>query len=164
MLRKLLMLIVCLCLFAVEGLAADPEVSPRDLQGIPKRHKYLTAIVAGSAIGAGLGILAPGGNKSMVKGLLIGGSGASGLYLWTHHNAAGAWTPWAHIGTNTVLGTGLGWTICGCKSGAGIGALLGGGGTAAIQAFGTRDPGVARITGATTPSTTASSNPTRKKH
>ena len=68
MLRRFLLLIVCLCLFAMEGFAADPEVSPRDLQGIPKRHKYLTAIVAGAAIGAGLGILAPGGNKSMVKG------------------------------------------------------------------------------------------------
>lgn len=164
MLRKLLMLIVCLCLFAMEGLAADPEVSPRDLQGIPKRHKYLTAIVAGTAIGAGLGILAPGGNRSMVKGMLIGGSGASALYLWTHHDPAGAWTPWAHIGTNTVLGTGLGWTICDCKSGAAIGALLGGGGTAAIQAFGTRDPGLAKITGANTTTTSASSNSPRHKH
>ena len=54
---------------------------------------FLT-IVAGTAIGAGLGILAPGGNKSMVKGMLIGGSGASALYLWTHRNPAGGWTPW----------------------------------------------------------------------
>jgi len=159
MLRKFLMLILCLCLFAMEGFAADPEVSPRDLQGIPKRHKYLTAIVAGTAIGAGLGILAPGGNKSMVKGMLIGGSGASALYLWTHREPAGGWTPWAHIGTNTVLGTGLGWTICNCNAGAGIGALLGGGGTAAIQAFGTRDRGLAKVTGANSPSTTASTNP-----
>ena len=159
------MLIVCLCLFAMEGFAADPEVSPRDLQGIPKRHKYLTAIVAGTAIGAGLGILAPGGNKSLAKGALIGGSGASALYLWTHRGAAGGWTPWAHIGTNALLGTGVGWTMCDCNSGAGIGALLGGGGTAAIQAFGTRDPNVARVTGANTTSTTAatSTNPRRKR-
>ena len=156
------MLFVCLCLFAMEGFAADPEVSPRDMQGIPKRHKYLTAIVAGAAIGAGLGILAPGGNKSMAKGLMICGSGASALYLWTHHDAAGGWTPWAHIGTNTMLGSGLGWTICGCRSGAGIGALLGGGGTAAIQAFGTRDRNVARATGANPPSTAASSNPPKR--
>ena len=94
---------------------------------------------------------------------MIGGSGASALYLWTHRNAAGDWTPWAHIGTNTVLGSGLGWTICDCNAGAGFGALLGGGGTAAIQAFGTRDQGLAKVTGANPPSTTASSNPTPRR-
>ena len=146
-LRKLLM-VLCLGIFALQAVAADPDVSARDLQGIPKRHKYLTSIVAGAAIGAGIGILAPGGNRSMVKGLLIGGSGASTLYLWSHHNAAGGWTQWAHVASNTGLASGVGWTICNCSAGAGIGALLGGGGTLAAQSFGTSDRRVARVTGA----------------
>jgi hypothetical protein len=144
---KKLLLLACLGLFGLQGFAADPSVSARDLQGIPKRHKYLTSIIAGAAIGAGIGILAPGGNRSMVKGLLVGGSGASTLYLWSHRNAAGAWTPWAHVASNTGLASGVGWTICDCSAGAGIGALLGGGGTLAVQAFGTRDPRIARAAG-----------------
>ena len=148
--KKLLIVLClcCLCIFALPAFAAGPDVSARDLQGIPKRHKYLTSIVAGAAIGAGIGILAPGGNRSLVKGLLIGGSGASALYLWSHPNAAGGWTSWAHVASNTGLASGVGWTICGCGSGAGIGALLGGGGTLAVQSFGTHDRTIAKATGA----------------
>jgi len=145
--RKLLM-VLCLGIFALQAVAADPDISSRDLQGIPKRHKYLTSIVAGAAIGAGIGILAPGGNRSLVKGMLIGGSGASTLYLWSHRNAAGAWTQWAHVASNTGLASGVGWTMCNCSAGAGIGALLGGGGTLAVQSFGTSDRRVAKVTGA----------------
>ena len=147
-LGRALLIMLCLCVFALQALAADPEISPRDLKGIPKRHKYVTSIIAGAAIGAGLGILAPGGNRSLVKGMLIGGSGASTLYLWSHRNAAGDWTPWAHVASNTGLATGLGWTLCNCSAGAGIGALLGAGGTLAVQSFGTHDPRVAGVTGA----------------
>src|SRR5689334_2289460 len=93
-LGRVLLMMLCLCVFALQALAADPEISPRDLKGIPKRHKYVTSILAGAAIGAGLGILAPGGNRSLVKGMLIGGSGASTLYHWSHRNAAGEWTQW----------------------------------------------------------------------
>jgi len=145
---KTFLILLCLGLFGLQAFAADPDISARDLQGIPKRHKYLTSIVAGAAIGAGIGILAPGGNRSMVKGLLIGGSGASSMYLWSHRNAAGGWTPWAHVASNTGLASGIGWTMCGCSAGAGVGALLGGGGTLAVQTFGTRDLRIARAAGA----------------
>ncbi|HWC16806.1 MAG TPA: hypothetical protein VG498_07310 [Terriglobales bacterium] len=150
-LGRALLMMLCLCIFALQAVAADPEISPRDLKGIPKRHKYVTSIIAGAAIGAGLGILAPGGNRSLIKGMLIGGSGASTLYLWSHRNAAGDWTQWAHVASNTGLATGLGWTLCNCRSGAGIGALLGAGGTLAVQSFGTRDPRLAKVTGAPEP-------------
>lgn len=145
--KKLLIVLCCLCFFAVQAFPAGPDVSARDLQGIPKRHKYLTSIVAGAAIGAGLGILAPGGNRSMLKGLLIGGSGASSMYLWSHPNAAGGWNQWAHVASNTGLASGIGWAICNCGTGFGVGALLGGGGTLAVQTFGTHDRTVAKVAG-----------------
>ena len=149
--KKKLLIVVCLSLLALPAFAADPDVSARDLKGIPKRHKYLTSIVAGAAIGAGIGILAPGGNRSLVKGLLIGGSGASSLYLWSHPHAAGEWNQWAHVASNAGLASGVGWTLCNCGAGAGIGALLGGGGTLAIQSFGTHDRTIAKAAGANAP-------------
>lgn len=145
--RKKLLVVLCLCLFGLSAFAADRDVSAKDLKGIPKRHKYFTSIVAGAAIGAAIGILAPGGNRSLVKGLLIGSSGASSLYLWSHPNAAGGWNQWAHVASNTGLATGVGWTVCNCSAGAGIGALVGSGGTLAVQSFGTHDPTIAKAAG-----------------
>ena len=46
---KTFLILLCLGLFGLQAFAADPDISARDLQGIPKRHKYLTSIVAGAA-------------------------------------------------------------------------------------------------------------------
>jgi hypothetical protein len=151
------LLLVWLLLFTVaQAFAGDP--GPSDLKGIPKKNRYVWAIVGGTAVGAGIGWLAPGGNKSIAKGLLIGGSGASFLYLNAHKQAVSpSWKPWAHIITNTTLGTGIGWTVCNCGSGAGIGALIGGGGTIAIQGFRSTHRGLSSAAGvppAPTPTST----------
>ena len=138
---------------------ADPSVSPKDLKGIPKHHKYFWAVAGGAAAGTGIGILLPGGTKSAIKGLMIGSGGSSLWYLSKHPNAPGQWTPWAYVGTNTVLGGGVGWSICNCGTGFGVGALGGGGGTALIQAMGTRSRTIAEITGAQSPTSTAANVP-----
>jgi hypothetical protein len=131
---KCLLLIFLVAFGVMQAFAGDP--GPADVRGIPKKNRYAWAIGAGTAIGAGVGWLLPGGNRSIGKGALIGGSGASFLYLATHKRALSpAWRPWAHVITNTALGTGIGWTACNCNSGAGIGALIGGGGTIGIWAF-----------------------------
>lgn len=133
-------------LLIAPAFAGDP--GPRDVQGIPKRSRYFWAIAGGTAIGAGVGWLAPGGNKSIAKGALIGGSGASLIYLWSHpRTLSKPWRPWAHIITNTALGTGIGWTACDCNSGAGIGALIGGGGTVLIQGLRSSSRGLSKAAG-----------------
>jgi hypothetical protein len=121
------------------GSSSDRDATAADLKGITRKHRYVWVIAAGSAIGAGVGLLLPpGSGKSASKGLLIGGSAASFFYLPGHKDAADGWRPLAWIATNTVLGGGIGWTICNCGLGFGVGALIGGGITALTQAIGPR--------------------------
>lgn len=160
MVRRLFTLLLCLIFLAATGFSADRDPGVGDVKGIPKKHRYWWAVGGGAAVGLGIGILAPGGNKSAVKGMLIGGSGASLFWLATHHDAGGGWRNWSYLGTNTVLGGSLGWSICGCGTGFGFGALAGGGGTAFFQAIGTRNEVVADMTGAQ--KTTAASKPPKK--
>jgi hypothetical protein len=105
----------------------------------------------------GLGIIAPGGGKSAFKGALIGGSATSAFYLIKDPRAAGDNRALAHLVTNTLLGTGIFWTVCDCSGGAWSGAFIGGGGTAIIQAFGTHNRSLAKLGGtaqATPPAST----------
>jgi hypothetical protein len=116
--------------------SAGRDVSSVDMKGIPKRHRYYWAMAGGAALGAGLGaLMPPGSGTSATKGMLIGGSFASFIYLASHRNEAGAWRPVAWIATNAILGAGIGWSACNCMTGFGVGAGVGGGFTAAVQAF-----------------------------
>jgi hypothetical protein len=115
---------------------ATRDASSVDVVGIPKHHRYFWAIAGGAALGAGIGaLLPPGSGKSATKGMLIGGSAASLFYLASHKDEAGKYRPWAWIATNATLVGGIGWTVCNCGSGFPIGAGIGGGFTAAVQAF-----------------------------
>ena len=138
-----LLSLVLLLMFTMPVFAADRDVDPQmDLHGVPRlsAHRWAFASAGGAAIGAALGALVGSGND-ITKGILFGGGAASSLYLMSHRNAAAGWRDWAFIGSNTALGTGIGWTLCGCDDGAVAGALIGGGGTAFWRAFGGR-PGV----------------------
>jgi len=115
--------------------AQERDVTDRDVSGIRRSHKYAWAVVGGTVLGTGIGVLAPGGSKSAFKGALIGGSLTSAFYLAKNPRAARGKRDFAHVVTNTVLGTGVLWTICDCSTGAWSGALIGGGGTAIIQSF-----------------------------
>jgi hypothetical protein len=57
------------------------------------------------------------------------------LYLAGHKDEAGKYRPWAWIASNAVLVGGIGWSICNCGAGFPVGAGIGGGFTAAVQAF-----------------------------
>lgn len=171
-------LIVILCIFFLTGwsLSEDRDVSAKDLKGVPKSHRYLWAVLGGTALGAGLGVIAPGGTKSAWKGALLGGSATSAFYLAKHPRALTGWREWAHVGTNTALGSGILWTLCDCSGGALAGGLLGGGGTAVYQALGSRSSKMASFTGAsvqpqpgsqtvagTQPQNADNANPNKKK-
>lgn len=139
---KLLLALLCLCFFGLlvpPAFAADRDVGVKDLKGIPKKNRFLTTVVGGAALGAGIGALLPGGMHSVWKGTLIGGGGFGELYLTKHPHAAGAWRDWAKIGSGAAFGTGLGWTACGCGEGA-FGGLLIGGGLEAVWAASKRPP------------------------
>ena len=139
-LLSLLLLVLAVPAFA-GGKPHDRDMDPqRDMRGVPhvRAHRWLFATAGGAAIGAGIGTLLPGGMKSTWKGLLIGGGGASSMYLLSHRGTAGGWRDWAFIGSNTALGSGIGWTLCNCNDGAVAGALIGGGGTGFWEAFGGR--------------------------
>jgi hypothetical protein len=143
----MLALSLCVGLLALPGSAADPDRKDRDsLRGIPKGHKHLWAIIGGAAVGGGLGAI--GGTSGFFKGALIGGSGASALYLVKHRNQEG---PWSYVITNAGLVAGIGWAVCDCGAGGGAGALIGGGGTALFQAFKPRNKTLAKVTGANAP-------------
>jgi hypothetical protein len=134
MIRRVLIILLSLLLGGI-AFAQERDVTDRDMSGIRRSHKYAWAIVGGTVLGTGIGVLAPGGSKSAVKGALIGGSLTSAFYLAKNPRAARGKRDFAHVVTNTVLGTGVLWTICDCKTGAWSGALIGGGGTAIIQSF-----------------------------
>jgi len=146
--RRALSLVICIILScAGNTFAADRDVSARDLKGVPKSHRYFWAVLGGTAAGAGLGIIAPGGTKSAFKGALLGGSITSAFYLAKNPRAAYGSRGWAHVATNTALGTGILWTLCNCGGGAGAGALIGGGGTALYQGFGSHNSRIAKFSG-----------------
>jgi hypothetical protein len=134
-------------LLAAPGFSADRDPDTKSLKGIPHGHKHAWAVIGGTALGAGLGAI-PGGASNVFKGALIGGSGASALYLAKHHGQEG---PWSYVITNAGLVAGIGWAICDCAAGGGAGALVGGGGTALVQAFHTKHRTLAKMTGATGP-------------
>jgi hypothetical protein len=128
------MSLVLLILFAAPAFAQrrDRDVTARDLSGVPspRRHRWLTSTIGGAAIGAGIGVLI-GHKTEFVKGMLIGAGGGSSMYLHSHPRTfSGAARDWAFIGSHAALGTGLGWTICGCNDGAVAGLLVGGGASA----------------------------------
>jgi len=133
--KKFWSVIMSLCLLfmlAMPAMAADPEVTTKDLKGIsPQHHKYLFAVVGGALVGAGVGALVGSGND-ITKGLMIGGGGMSALYLHSHrHDNLNGWRNWAYAGSYTAFGGGLGWTLCGCDDGLVSGLLIGGGATTA---------------------------------
>jgi hypothetical protein len=136
--KRLCVVFVCflmLFLLALPAFAGDPQTTAKDLKGISaKRHKYIFSTLGGAAIGAGIGVLLGSGND-ITKGLMIGGGGASALYLHTHQrDTLNGWRHWVFIGSYTSFGSGMGWTLCGCDDGAVAGALIGGGTSAWYQA------------------------------
>ena len=158
--RRILAFVLCFTsLFAGASFASDRDATTRDVKGVRKSHRYFWAVAGGTALGAGIGVIAPGGSKSAFKGALIGGSLTSAIYLAKHPKAGGGWRDWAHVSTNAILGTGLLWTICDCGAGAWSGALIGGGGTAVIQSMGTRNRRLGTITGASAQPSTAPQTP-----
>lgn len=137
MLRAKMLWVIALCLgllmLTSASFAQGRDVDKRDLKGIsPKYHRYLFSTLGGAAIGAGFGALV-GGSHEVGKFMLIGAGTGSGLYLHSHRNAGGAYRDWAYIGTYTALGSGIGWTICGCNDGFVAGALIGGGSAAVYR-------------------------------
>lgn len=156
---KLFVILLLFLLSSGQIFAADRDATAGDLRGIPKSHRYAWAVLGGTAAGAGIGVIAPGGTKSAVKGLLIGGSLTSAFYLAKNPRAAEGKRPFAHIVTNTILGSSVLWTICDCGGGAWAGALIGGGGTALIQAFGTHHSAIAQNNGGSWDSPSQASKP-----
>ena len=146
--RRLITIILCASCLATQSFASDRDATAKDLRGVPKGHRYMWAVLGGAALGAGIGVIAPGGTKSAFKGVLLGGSATSAFYLAKHPRAASGHRGLAYVGTNTVLGIGLGWTLCNCGGGAWAGGLVGGGGTAFFQAMGTHNRDVRKWTGA----------------
>jgi hypothetical protein len=170
--RRLLAIVCCVCFLATTSFAGDPpaasagrdsssrangdnatadrEATSADVVGIPKRHRYIWATIAGGALGAGIGaLLPPGSGKSAAKGALMGGGLASSLWLSSHKNDPMKYRPFAWIVGNAVLVGGAGWAICNCGKGFPIGALIGGGFTGAVQVFEPRHHStLSKITGA----------------
>jgi hypothetical protein len=66
------------------------------------------SVAGGAAVGAGLGYILPG-EKTPLKLMMIGGGGASTWFLHTHRATLGPFHDWGMIGSNTVLGSGIGW-------------------------------------------------------
>lgn len=162
--RRQLGAILSVFLLVVPAIAADPagksgnrsdkaainstnrDVTAADVKGIPKGHRYAWSIIGGAALGAGLGAISSG--KGALKGAFIGGGGASSLYLSKNKYAGGSGRPWAWVLGNGALLAGLGWAICDCGGGFGAGALIGGGGTALVQALRPHQKTLTKVTGA----------------
>ncbi len=134
--KRFYVLVLCLgLLFPLMSTAQSRDVDKRDLRGIsPQRHKYIFSVLGGAAVGAGLGFILPG-EKTPLKLMMIGGGGTSTWFLNTHHNTLGPFHNWATIGSNTVLGGGIGWLGCNCHDGLVGGTLIGGGATAVWEAL-----------------------------
>ena len=135
--KKFWVLAICLGIFLMTSATAfaGDDMNKDDLKGIsPQNHKYIFSVLGGTAAGAGLGFLLGGGAK-VGKLMMLGGGGTSTWYLHTHRNALGEFHNWAMIGSGTVLGGGIGWTICDCDHGLIGGLLIGGGGTAVWEAL-----------------------------
>lgn len=137
--------------FTNMGFTQNRDVSSSDLRGVPTSHKYFWSVLGGTAVGAGIGWIAPGGTKSVFKGLMLGGSATSALYLAKNRRAGGDARPFAHILTNATLGSSLLWTICNCNTGGYAGGLIGGGATALFQALGTHSSSVRSFTSSNSP-------------
>lgn len=134
-LGSLLLCMLVLMFLSASAFAADRAIDKQDLKGInAKRHNWAFATAGGAAIGAGVGALV-GGHTEVFKGILMGGGGGSAAWLHTHRNAMGGWRPLLLLGSHTALGTGIGWTICGCNDGAFAGAMIGGGASAIWQSM-----------------------------
>ena len=161
--RRQLGAILSVFLLVLPAIAADPagksgdraktainstnrDVSAADVKGIPKGHRYFWATLGGTALGAGLGAISSG--KGAVKGAFIGGGLTSSFYLSKNKRAGGSARPWAWVLGNGALVAGLGWAICDCGGGFGAGALIGGGGTALVQALKPHQKTLTKITGA----------------
>ncbi len=132
----ILLCLVMVWMLAAPAMAADPpQVSAKDLKGIsPQRHRYIFSVLGGAAVGAGVGVLV-GGGGDIAKGVLVGGGGASAAYLHSNRGAnLGGWREWALVGSYSALGSGIGWTVCGCDDGAVSGLLIGGGASAIWRA------------------------------
>jgi hypothetical protein len=146
--KKFLAIALCVCLFGLltPAYAGDRDVAVEDLKGIPKKHRFLTSVVGGALVGAGIGALLPGGGDTMLKGMLIGSGSAGEWYMARNRRAASGWRDWAHIGSTAALGTGIGWTVCNCNDGAFAGMLIGGGLQGIWQSSRTSSPTVATTT------------------
>jgi hypothetical protein len=129
------------------GFAGDRDADSQSLRGIPKGHRHAWAIIGGAALGAGLGLIPGRSATNFFRGALLGGSGASALYL-AKHRGQGQEGPWSYVITNAALVAGIGWAVCDCGTGGGAGALVGGGGTALVQALKPRQRTLAQVTGA----------------
>lgn len=136
--RKLLTLVVALCVvlvFTTPSFAGGPPNIKQDLRkASPRRYSYIFSVVGGAALGAGVGAML-GHGSALAKGALIGGGSISELYLTSFPDFASGYRSWGFILSNTALGAGLGWTLCGCNNGLAAGSLIGGGGTAALEAW-----------------------------
>ncbi len=151
--KKLWGIILCIMLvFALMSPALAQEkrgfpITKNDLRHLnPARHPYFFSVLGGGAIGAAAGELLGSGND-VVKGLLIGSGGASAAYLHTHPHSRSSYRPVEYLASDTALGTGIGWTICGCTDGAWGGGLIGFGASAIGQT--TRPQGPRRTTAST---------------
>jgi hypothetical protein len=136
--KKLWALVLCFCFLiaaAMPALAADPEVTKKDLKGInPRKYRYFLTTAGGAVIGMGVGVLVGGGND-VTKGLMVGGGAASAFYLHSHpRDPIYGWRNFAYVASYSSLGGGLGWTICACNDGLVSGLLIGGGGSAIFVA------------------------------
>ncbi|HKD92400.1 MAG TPA: hypothetical protein VKB56_10860 [Terriglobales bacterium] len=144
MLRGRKLLGAVLSLMMIFALAApafageNGQITLRDLKGLrhPSAHRWFYATAGGALLGLGIGRLVGGGGPNYGKGLMLGGGIASDMYLLSHHDTASGWREWAFVGSNTMIGGGAGWALCGCNTGLVSGLLIGSGGTVFYNAFG----------------------------
>ena len=134
--KTLLTVVICfglLLMLAQPAMARDPD--KRDVHGVsPQHHKYIFSVLGGAALGAGMGFLLPG-HKTPLKLMMIGSGGASTWFLYTHPRELGSFHSMGLIGSNAVLGSGMGWTVCNCRDGGWGGLLIGGGATGLWEAL-----------------------------